>query len=124
MFNPPAGAINVTACGILGLNDTYYYLNTSLSFPGVTCFTIIGNNTVFDGENRQNLSSDNTPGTAAVIVLGNNVTVRGLNISSAHTGIKVQKSIGSLITLNLINISDYSNIYVNSSSNITVFQNI
>ena len=124
LFTPPVGAVNVTSCGVLGQNDTYYYLNMSLSFPGVTCFTITGNNTVLDGESMQTLVGNNTPGTAGVIVLGKNVTVKGLNISSADVGILLNGAPNATITLNYINNSAHHAVLLNLSSSSKVTQNI
>ena len=124
LFNPPPNAVNVTSCGTLGQNDTYYYLNTSLSFAAVNCLIITGNNTVLDGENRQNLTGSNALDASAVLVFGNNVTVKGLNISFAYNGIKVQSTSNVTVTFNLINYSNYSAVYVNSSSGVNVFQNL
>ena len=80
---------------------------------------------VIDGlNNTLTVTGDNTPGASAILVLGNNVSVRGFNIISAHTGIRVQQASNILITLNFINNSNYSAIHSNVSVNPIVFQNL
>ena len=124
LFTPPVGAVNVTSCGTLGVNGTYYYLSTNLNFPGATCFIITGDNIVLDGENLQNLTGDNSAGTAAVIVLGKNVTVKGLNIYSADRGILVNGVPNATITLNYINNSASHAVHLNFSNESKVIQNV
>ena len=114
LFAPPATAINVGVCGSLDTNGAYYLVNDNLTFLGIDCLTIVGNDTVLDGQHSYNLTGDNTLGTSAVVVIGNNVTVLGLNITYANTGVLVKGANVSVVD-NFINLSDFAGIRLQNS---------
>jgi hypothetical protein len=120
---PPANYVNVSSCGVLLQNDTYYVVNMSQTFSTVDCFTIVGNNVTLDGLNSVVLTGTNALGVAAVRVRGQAARATGLNISDAFIGVYVDHTSGTQVTLNFINNSGGSAVYVNGSTGATVFQN-
>ncbi len=123
----PITPVNVNACRTLSQNDTYYVLNANLNFPGTGCFVIEAHNSTFDGNSQFWLSSDNTPGTSAINVLGNGNVIRELNITGSFNGITLQASNNTLVTLNEVNnsanISIASFLSTNSSFTLNTLSN-
>ena len=87
-FNNP---VNVSNCGSLDANDTYYFINQSLIFNTPNCLQVRGNN-IFLESNYSAIQGIgiNSAIAIAAIITGENVTLRGINISNVRIGIRVQ----------------------------------
>ena len=89
----PAGAINVSSCGVLSQDNGYYVLNQSFRLTSDPCIFINASNVVLDGQSKYIISAPSTPDVyIAINITGNNVTIKGVNISGAglgsvHTGV-------------------------------------
>ncbi len=124
---PPTNAVNVSACGILTQNDTYYVLNMSLirSMAG-PCIVLQAHNSTFDGLGKYNISasaSQGFGGYTAIEIRGNVNVVQEMNIQSFTYGI-LNFGNDSLIQYNrFFNITG-SAIMVLTAKNVSVMNNI
>lgn len=92
----PGSAINVSSCGVLDQNNSYYVLNQSLYVSIPSCITIIGNNLILDGQGIYSIS--NAPPlslSTAVEIRGNNVTIKRINFIGLPPGQHIGTAISS-----------------------------
>ncbi len=122
LFAPPANAVNVSACGILTQNDTYYVLNTSLNTSGI-CITLQANGSTIDGLDSYNISGHglNGFGSIGIKISGNGNVVKGMNISNFYQGI-FNDGNGTTMQNNHISNSSYG-FWVANAVNVSVRHN-
>src|SRR3989344_2226501 len=131
----PTTAVNVGSCvGELNITGGYYVLNTSLfgisNSPNNECLRITADNVVLDGLGIHNLtgnynpSGNNTLGSIGILIEGDNVLVKNLNISNYETGISIKFSNGSKIQNNMIHNNLIADVNVSSSNYTNISANI
>ncbi|MBM3232095.1 hypothetical protein FJZ21_01820 [Candidatus Pacearchaeota archaeon] len=125
----PSNAINVSSCGVLSQNNSYYVLNQSLSVGG-DCLIINGNNITLDGLNSYWIANPSNIGIrfTAVNITGNDVTVKNLNITSNNFSVLLNGIISSgnrsFVYNNYINSSTNTGISFNNTFNSVAYRNI
>src|SRR3989344_4587904 len=83
----PVNAINVSSCGVLSRNNTYYVLNASFTASISPCISIIGNNVTLDGTSRYSISPATGLSSVGIDIVGSNVSVARVNLRSFRVGI-------------------------------------
>ncbi|MEM4367801.1 MAG: LamG domain-containing protein, partial [Candidatus Anstonellales archaeon] len=90
---------NITQCGSLSIGNTYYSLNTSITFDGITCLTVTANNVMIDG-NGYSLIGMNNSNTKAIYANGrSDLKIYNLTILNVSTGIHLIGDAGDRIEI-------------------------
>ncbi|MCX8166875.1 MAG: LamG domain-containing protein [Candidatus Micrarchaeota archaeon] len=94
---------NITQCGSLSTPDTYYSLNTSITFNGTTCLTVNANNIMIDGRGFS-LIGLNQSNTRAIFANGrSDLKIYNLTILNVSTGIHLTGEAGDRVEI--VNVS-------------------
>ncbi|MBS3083237.1 hypothetical protein J4423_00365 [Candidatus Pacearchaeota archaeon] len=116
----PTNVAYVNSCGVLNQDNAYYVLNQSINVAG-NCITINGVNVTLDGESKYVLQA--TGIAVFVSAYGRNVTVKGLNITSAHAGIHLAGASNSTVVSNYIS-NSFNSIISNLGNGNSISNNI
>lgn len=119
----PQNAVNITTCGVLSLNDTYYALTANLTSMGATCLIIEGYNSTIDGTGLYSLVGDNAINFSGIEVRGNGNAIQRFNISGFYNGIFVNSANSTTVVLNSINGSDNIGINITQTTNVSAITN-
>lgn len=113
----PPGATPLGVCANI-TSSGYYYLNSSVgAFSGEDCFIINASNVILEGNSQHIIFGNLFPGSTAVRVEGDNVTLLNLNITDFDIGINVLDSDNFNISYSGIVNSVTGAININDSSN-------
>ncbi len=115
--------VNVSSCGVLTQDNTYYILNRSLNSSG-TCIYLYAHNSILDGDYKYTITSTNSSNVSfAVENRGNGNIIQRLNVSSYYIGLYSYYNQGTKIIGNVIRDSNVG-IRVVNSLNVSVIQNL
>ncbi len=112
-------SVNVSSCGVLDKNNTYYILNQSINFDSSsglsTCITIVGNNSILDGEFKHVISGTGAADEYIIHILGENVSVFRMNLTNSRIGVLTSNN-NSYVHNNFINATNGTGIAVGIGS--------